>query len=194
VLNSQYPPNGLENVPPYPISAFITHLVYLEGTKVAVDVEAMTVSRCLVFPPLVAIRFIVSCSYRHLVSSVFWSGKDPNLRPIPKCRNTMLLWFSKPLTKSYQDNSYLKCLLTVLYRQVVTYMTLCDLSRRFLGPVLYMSEFKNRSLRLDLSSNCVGHVSGNMNLLPCYYVYLTQSTSTKCVCFMLSPHTGRCQQ
>lgn len=42
VLNSQYPPNGLENVSPYPISAFITHLVYLEGTKVAVDVEAMT--------------------------------------------------------------------------------------------------------------------------------------------------------
>lgn len=42
VLNSQYPPSGLENVPLYPISAFITHLVYLEGTKVAVDVEAMT--------------------------------------------------------------------------------------------------------------------------------------------------------
>lgn len=42
VLNSQYPLNGLGNVPLYPISAFITHLVYLEGTKVAVDVEAMT--------------------------------------------------------------------------------------------------------------------------------------------------------
>ncbi|KAG1889201.1 UPF0052-domain-containing protein [Suillus subluteus] len=42
VLNSQYPPNGLGNVPLYPISAFITHLVYLEGTKVAVDVEAIT--------------------------------------------------------------------------------------------------------------------------------------------------------
>ncbi|KAG2050172.1 UPF0052-domain-containing protein [Suillus hirtellus] len=42
VLNSQYPPNGLGNVPLYPISAFITHLVYLEGTNVAVDVEAMT--------------------------------------------------------------------------------------------------------------------------------------------------------
>ncbi|KAG2069844.1 hypothetical protein BDR04DRAFT_1156172 [Suillus decipiens] len=42
VLNSQYPPNDLGNAPLYPISAFITHLVYLEGTKVAVDVEAMT--------------------------------------------------------------------------------------------------------------------------------------------------------
>ncbi|KAG0703043.1 UPF0052-domain-containing protein [Suillus ampliporus] len=43
VLNLQYPPNGLlGNAPTYPISAFITHLVYLEGTKVEVDVEAIT--------------------------------------------------------------------------------------------------------------------------------------------------------
>ncbi|KAG1725566.1 uncharacterized protein EDB91DRAFT_1239786 [Suillus paluster] len=42
VLNPQHPPNGLGNAPTYPISAFITHLVYLKGTKVEVDVEAIT--------------------------------------------------------------------------------------------------------------------------------------------------------
>ncbi|KIJ59822.1 hypothetical protein HYDPIDRAFT_99914 [Hydnomerulius pinastri MD-312] len=45
VLNSQYqtPSYGLGNASTiYPISAFITHLVYLEGTSVHVDVKALT--------------------------------------------------------------------------------------------------------------------------------------------------------
>ncbi|KAJ8587906.1 UPF0052-domain-containing protein [Rhizopogon salebrosus TDB-379] len=41
-LNSQYSPGGLGNTTTYPISAFITHLVYLEGTTIEVDVETLT--------------------------------------------------------------------------------------------------------------------------------------------------------
>lgn len=47
VLNSDYqkPSYGLGNASTiYPISAFITHLVWLEGTTVDVDVAALTVS------------------------------------------------------------------------------------------------------------------------------------------------------
>ncbi|KAI6153145.1 hypothetical protein BKA82DRAFT_4086460 [Pisolithus tinctorius] len=45
VLNSPYqkPPHGLGNVQTiYPISAFITHLVYLENTSIAIDKEELT--------------------------------------------------------------------------------------------------------------------------------------------------------
>lgn len=47
VLNSDYqkPSYGLGNARTvYPISAFITHLVWLEGTSIKVDVTALTVS------------------------------------------------------------------------------------------------------------------------------------------------------
>lgn len=47
VLNSDYqkPSYGLGNASTvYPISAFITHLVWLEGTLIKVDVMALTVS------------------------------------------------------------------------------------------------------------------------------------------------------
>ena len=46
-LNSDYstPPYGLGGVNTrYPISAFITDLVYLQGTQIIVDVKKMTVS------------------------------------------------------------------------------------------------------------------------------------------------------
>ncbi|OAX42565.1 UPF0052-domain-containing protein [Rhizopogon vinicolor AM-OR11-026] len=42
VLNSQYSLGGIGNATRYPISAFVTHLVYLEGTEIEVDLETIT--------------------------------------------------------------------------------------------------------------------------------------------------------